>query len=256
MFYIVNNGSQTLSNFTVSYYFTVKDNKTPVLEDYYTPDCTPSLQDLGFGYYRINFNFAEATLAPGQRIPANGQIVVGIHYSDWSNWDKTNDYSQPGASFVVSNQIAAFNSANELIYGSVPDLITTVIPPMLDLKAYILDEGYYENNISKPRFYLHNQSGSASLSDFVVKYYFTVENGKTPVVEDYWTPNCSVSLQQISGDSWCAVFDFTGYTLHLAAGYLLMVVSLLVSITQIGVNGIKVMISLNQCQIHIRALNR
>lgn len=213
MFYIVNNGSQSLSNFTVSYYFTVENSKTPVLEDYYTPDCTPSLQNLGSGFYRINFNFAGTTLAPGQRLPASGQIVVGVHYSDWSIWDKTNDYSQPGASFTVSNNIAAFNSADELIYGSVPDVVSPA-PPMLDLDAFILDEGYYENTISKPRFYIHNQSSSTSISDFVVKYYFTVENGKTPVIEDYWTPNCSISLQQISGNSWCAVYNFAGYTLQ------------------------------------------
>lgn len=213
MFYIVNTGTQSISDFSVSYYFATENNKTPVLDDYHTPNCTPSLENLGFGFYRVNFDFTGTTLLPGQRLPAGGEITVGIHYNDWSVWDKSNDFSQPGASLAISHKVAAFNSADELIYGRVPDLDPPA-PPALNLEASILDEGYYEGNITKPRLYIVNKNDSRSLSDFKVKYYFTVENGGTPAIEDYWTPNCTVSLEHISGDQWCAVMDFAGYTLQ------------------------------------------
>lgn len=60
-------------------------------------------------------------------------------------------------------------------------------------------------------FYLEN-SGSP-ISDFKVKYHFTTENGKTPVLSDWDTPNASVHMEHISGDNWAVVFDFSGFTL-------------------------------------------
>ena len=83
----------------------------------------------------------------------------------------------------------------------------------VDLDVYILDESFYENNNVKPRFYIINNDDEA-LSDFVLKYYFTTENTLTPAIDDYWTPFCDVSLEHISGNEWCAVLDFTGYTLQ------------------------------------------
>ena len=84
--------------------------------------------------------------------------------------------------------------------------------PPVSLEVYILDEGYYENNIVKPRFYIVN-NGASALSDFTMRYYFTAEFFKLPVIDDYWTPYCSSYLQWLGGGSWCAVFDFNGYTL-------------------------------------------
>jgi hypothetical protein len=47
--------------------------------------------------------------------------VVGIHYSDWSNINKTNDYSFINSATFISNaKIAVTNSAGQLIYGTTP----------------------------------------------------------------------------------------------------------------------------------------
>lgn len=135
-----------------------------------------------------------------------------IHYPDWSEWDKTNDYSQPAVtSPALSNKVAVFNNSGELIYGSVPDIIPPD-PSRPELKVYILDEAFGQSNAVQPRLYIENLSDTP-FSDFVVRYYFTVENGKTPVLVDYWTPNFAIALEQLSSTQWCAVLDYTGYTL-------------------------------------------
>lgn len=211
-FHIVNTGSDPVSNFTLRYYFTVENGKIPVLDDYYTPLCTPYLENYGNGFYCIKVVFNGVTLNAGQRYPAYSEIQVGVHNSDWSVWNKSNDFSQPGPLMSLNNKVALFNSADYQIYGQIPDM-NHFVPPKQDLKVYMLDEGINEINAVKPRFFINNIDGS-TLGNFTMKYYFTVENGKTPVADDYWTPNCAVSLQHISGNNWCAVIDFNGYTLQ------------------------------------------
>lgn len=102
-----------------------------------------------------------------------------------------------------------FNDNGEII----PITHTVTMPKKINLKlTYILDEGYNESNIVKPRIYFEN-TGCGALKDFKARYYFTVENGKTPVIEDWWTPNCTIALEHISGNQWAVVLDFTGTTL-------------------------------------------
>lgn len=87
--FIQNTSSIPISDFQVYYYFTVEDGKTPVVEDYYTPFSTPVLESTGINTYRLVYNFAGATLTPGSVIPNLDGNVVGIHYSDWSQVDKS-----------------------------------------------------------------------------------------------------------------------------------------------------------------------
>ena len=45
-----------------------------------------------------------------------------MRYSDWSNFDKSNDFSQPATGQPGSaDRIAVFNAAGKLLMGDVPD---------------------------------------------------------------------------------------------------------------------------------------
>lgn len=75
------------------------------------------------------------------------------------------------------------------------------------LQVFIKDEGYHERNIVKPRIYVKN-IGRRRITDFNLRYYFTVENKKKPVLETYYTPGSSVKLIRVSKREYCVCYQF------------------------------------------------
>lgn len=211
-FYIENNGLSTVTDFVLEYYFYVAEGKIPQLDDYWTPLCDAYLQNLGGGLYRIVYDFNGVTLGPGDRIPADSGIIVGVHFADWGFWNKTDDFSDPdGAYYTLSDTVALFDSEDNLIYGSTPGTPGPG-PSPTSLEAYILDETYSSNTRTQPRLYIENHD-TTPLTDFVVKYYFTLEPWNTPVLDPYWTPNCTTYLENLGSNIYAVVMDFSGYTL-------------------------------------------
>ena len=116
-----NNGNTALSDFKVRYYFTTENGLTPVKEDYWTPNFTVTLEYLGGNDCCAVLDYSGYTLEPGGRVPDNDGEIFAIHYSDWSYFNKTNDFSQPpGNNYTVTENIAIFNSNDELVYGNEP----------------------------------------------------------------------------------------------------------------------------------------
>ncbi len=95
--YLQNIGKETIANFDLYYYFTAEAGKIPVVDAYYTPGCTTTLLDLKNGNYCVRYRFVGINLKPGQYYPDQLGNVVGIHYTDWSKLNKTDDYSNPGS---------------------------------------------------------------------------------------------------------------------------------------------------------------
>jgi arabinoxylan arabinofuranohydrolase len=122
--YIENNCDEPWSDFKIRYYFTVENGKTPVVEDYYTPNAGISLRYVNGNVWAVVLDFTGYTLAAGGRLPANDGISFGIHYSDWSYFNKANDYSQPqGASYTRSLGISVFSGTGEMVFGKTPQNI-------------------------------------------------------------------------------------------------------------------------------------
>lgn len=92
-FYIQNTGSVPVNNPVVYSYFSVEDGKIPVLEDWYSPNCVPSLEKIGPTNYRIVYDFTGTTLSPGEIYPNSQGNVIGIHYQDWDVMDKNLNYN-------------------------------------------------------------------------------------------------------------------------------------------------------------------
>jgi len=82
--YIKNIGSESISNFYLCYYFTTENGGNPILDDYYTPNSSVSIENLGGGDYLIKYDFSGVTLYPGSIVPTADGNVVGLHYNDWS----------------------------------------------------------------------------------------------------------------------------------------------------------------------------
>lgn len=83
----------------------------------------------------------------------------------------------------------------------------------ISVMVFSKDEGLSEKNISKPRIFIKN-TGTEPVSNFYYIYYFTAEQGCTPVLEDYYTPNESISLHYLGHNRYAVYYDFSGVTLY------------------------------------------
>jgi RHS repeat-associated protein len=77
------------------------------------------------------------------------------------------------------------------------------------VKIFSRDEALTESNMSKPRIYIQN-TGTVALNDVKIYYYFTTENGKTPLLENYYSPGFSIALLPVSGDNYKIEYILTG----------------------------------------------
>ena len=117
--YIQNTGTETITALTFRYYFATENGKTPVLEDWDTPNCSVMLVPTAGGYY-VRYSVTGFTLLPGGLLPHSSGNVVGLHYGDWSAWDKTNDFSNRlNSSFLENTNIPVYVGGTR-IYGNEP----------------------------------------------------------------------------------------------------------------------------------------
>jgi ELWxxDGT repeat protein len=117
--YIKNTGNTTLSDLKMEYYFTTENGKTPVIDDYWTPKSSITLQSLGNSIYKIVYNFTGYTVDPDSALPNKGGNVIGIHYPDWSSLNKSNDYSNNlSRVFAENSRICVYSSTGTLLWGT------------------------------------------------------------------------------------------------------------------------------------------
>lgn len=118
-------------------------------------------------------------------------------------------YSTAGAKTValtVTGPGGARDTETKTSYVTVPSSCNPYA-----LEVYAKNEGYYETNIIKPRIYIANL-GTAALDSFKVVFKFTT-NGKTPKLEDWYTPYETPSLVKVSGNTYKVIYDYAGYSL-------------------------------------------
>ncbi|MFW5775446.1 MAG: hypothetical protein ACOCW2_04070, partial [Chitinivibrionales bacterium] len=81
----------------------------------------------------------------------------------------------------------------------------------ISVRVFSKESALHENNLSRPSLYIEN-IGTSAISDFYCHYYVAAENGKVPEIEEYYTPQSSVSIMP-DGDRYIIKYDFTGTTL-------------------------------------------
>jgi len=128
---IKNNGVAAINGFQFYYYFTIEDNKIPVIERWYIPNSTVTLENRGNGNFRIKYLCSGVTLAPGEVYPDLSGNSVGVHYSDYSVLLKANDYSYNGSEiFVGTNKIPVYDMSGNLLTGIDPEIPLPVVPTL------------------------------------------------------------------------------------------------------------------------------
>lgn len=111
-FYIENTGDEVISNFTCKYSFSLNEGKTPVVEDYYTPVSSVSLESNGNNSYTLVYNFSGITLEAGDKLPDLSGNVVGVHYSDWSDISMVNPLT---AEYAENSSILVYDENGNII---------------------------------------------------------------------------------------------------------------------------------------------
>ena len=102
---LTNNTSNTLNDVHAKYFLGFDRNKTLNVSPYYMAGATTSIDTVG-DFLVVNINVAN--LAPGV-FPNSSGISLGMNYTDWSAFNKQDNFSYPNASnFVVANNIPVY----------------------------------------------------------------------------------------------------------------------------------------------------
>ena len=111
-----------ISDFTYDYHFCTEGGKFPILEPWYEVSPRVWIEALGGHCYKIRYQFLGVTLAPGAELPGPSGNVVGVHFGDWSSWDRSNDWSSTNTTsqFQVTNRIPVYDKWGNLIGGEDP----------------------------------------------------------------------------------------------------------------------------------------
>lgn len=117
--YIHNNGTEQINNCSYRYYFSVENSKVPVWDNYYTPDETVTLEHIEDSLYCLVYT-VNRTINPGENAPYPPGNSVGLHYNNWSAWDKSNDYSNNMQSTSTENNAIAVYVGGVRVYGTEP----------------------------------------------------------------------------------------------------------------------------------------
>ncbi len=119
--YIKNTGDDTLTFLRYYYYFTTEDSKLPVFDDYYSPNVNIAIELLHDSLYRVTYEFS-GNIFPGAMYPSEVENVIGLHYPDWSPWNKENDYSKSFGTYVtfLNANIPVYDENDSLLFGVEP----------------------------------------------------------------------------------------------------------------------------------------
>jgi hypothetical protein len=114
-----NLGPGALSDFVYDFFFCTEGGKVPVIEPWYG---VPSvhIEALGGFCYKVRYNFLGVTVPPGGSIPDFTGTIIGLHYSDWSTWDRSNDWSHTNSTqtLVADPNIPVYDRWGNLISGN------------------------------------------------------------------------------------------------------------------------------------------
>ncbi|KMQ49621.1 RHS repeat-associated core domain protein [Chitinispirillum alkaliphilum] len=118
--YLHNTGTETLTSLHYYYYFSTENGNVPMIMRDFLPVETATIEHVSGDLYRVKYSVSGVAVAPGGYLPENGSNVIGLHYNDWSEWDKTNDFSNPGSSEYVKTENIAVYVNNVRIHGKEP----------------------------------------------------------------------------------------------------------------------------------------
>lgn len=209
-----NNSQSDINGFIAYYYFTSAE-PNPVLESYSLSGGSGSVEHISGVNFRIKLDFSSTSIPAGSVFPDNSGIAFGLHYADWANWVKDDDYSNNMSQIMTNNNNILVTSANgQVLAGSYPSFDINSPPSLQEgimAKVYALKEG--ENNFARMRLYVKNE-GTIALNHFDFSVEITVENGQEPVFDTWYIPNTTYTVEQKNDSVRVFHFSTSGVSLE------------------------------------------
>jgi|GEM_PF-6674110 len=120
--YIKNTGTHTIQNLVIRYFFAGDAAKRPGLEsDWYLPNCSATMIPQS-PQWEVRLTCHDMKLAPGGLYPNSSGMVFGLHWWDWSAWDRSPDWSGSllGTNPALNSHIVVQDAAGNRIWGQTP----------------------------------------------------------------------------------------------------------------------------------------
>lgn len=178
--YVQNIGKESLKDFEVRYWFNSEAGKTPVFEVYNNSLAQVRMVNEAGNLYSIRAKYLGTSLAPGATTEWGDGIELSLHHSDWSVWNKDDDFSHAGigTSFGEARYVALYDGLGKLIWGFEPSIPGPLSDPKIDvvrtpdgLLFQIPEDAYARidlvNAVGIPVRYIYGgqmQAGSHSIS--------------------------------------------------------------------------------------------
>lgn len=117
-----NKGTTSLSDFVYDYHFCTEGGKLPVVDPWYQVSPRLYVEALGGHCYKARYEFFGVTLAPGAELPNFSGNIIGVHYNDWTAWDRSNDWSSTNTTidFKRTTRIPVYDRWGNLLEGEDP----------------------------------------------------------------------------------------------------------------------------------------
>jgi hypothetical protein len=161
---LTNNTSNTLNDVHAKYFLGFDRNKTLNVSPYYMAGATTSIDTVG-DFLVVNINVA--SLAPGV-FPNSSGISLGMNYTDWSAFNKQDNFSYPNSNhFVIMNNIPVY--AN----GAIVAGLTPINDPVNEEPPKVRFVGIQPENTATRSAWVELQNydtTSIDLSDLYLKW--------------------------------------------------------------------------------------
>lgn len=112
--YAKNDGNVALDHFDFDVEFSADNDAVPEIEKWFTPNTTVTLNKKNDSEWIAHFSVSNVNLNPGAIFPNESGLNFGIHYTNWSNFDASNDYSLANVNngYAANDKIAAYVDGN------------------------------------------------------------------------------------------------------------------------------------------------
>lgn len=200
-FVIENNGRTPITGITARYRFRADPANPPVLT-------APSgnlwrIEAQGGDLYDLVLSDPQVVIPVGGTWPSSDQIQVGLHMSDWTLWDVYKDpsndrnYGQP----QLNETIRVWDATGTLLYGRDVGAADPDRPLVRRVLVATREAAVGENNVSKPEIEIRND-GNEPIQGLTATWYTRLPQGKTPVLDPWYTSEARISLQSLGGGLW------------------------------------------------------
>lgn len=116
--YAKNEGNVSVSSFNFDMEFTTENGQTPIVDVWYKPNATYTLEQKNSNTWVLHFNVSGINFAPNTYFPNTSGFSFGIHYGNWSNVNVSNDYAfaDVGSNYGVNKKIPVYVNGN-IVFG-------------------------------------------------------------------------------------------------------------------------------------------